>query len=153
MLDTIIKAVTDWPVLIQGAIGSAIFWLFLLLGQKAVSVATSKYSSKSKARRRSFLWEQRLKYAYKLAKDNNTRAAIFSGLLYRSARNTLRGCIWLTLGLFASTLLPVFGAVGFIGALFYFFEALNTVTAVPETDSIEAKIKEITEELKTLGDE
>ncbi len=152
MLESLVKAITDWPVLVQGAIGSALFWLVLLLGQKGVSAATSKFSSKSKARRKSFLMEQRLKYAYKLTTDNDTRAAIFSGLLYRASRNALRGCIWLTFGSLASAFIPVFGAVGFVGALFYFFEALNTVTAVPEADSAKDKVKELTEELKALGE-
>lgn len=151
MIDTLIKAVTDWPVLIQGMIGSALFWLVLVVGQRVVSVATAKYSSKSKARHRSFLMEQRLKYAYKLAKDNETRAAIFSGLLYRASRNALRGCVWIALGLAASTILPVFGVVGFVGALFYFFEALNTVTAVPEMANAEDKVKQLTEEIESLG--
>ncbi len=39
-----------------------------------------------------------------------------------------------------------------MGALYYFLEALNTVTAVPETEDVAAKIKAITEELKSLGE-
>ncbi|WP_349741502.1 hypothetical protein [Roseateles cavernae] len=152
MVETLIKAITDWPVLVQGAVGSALFWLVLLVGQKGVSAATTKYSSKSKAKRRAYLIEQRLKYGYKLAKENDFRAAIFAGLLYRASRNALRACIWLTLGLAVSAVVPVFGVVGFMGALYYFLEALNTVTAVPETEDVAAKIKAITEELKSLGE-
>jgi hypothetical protein len=152
LLELLVKAVTDWPVLVQGAIGSAIFWLVLLVGQWAASALGAKYSSRSKKRRRAFLIEQRLKYAYKLAKDNETRAAVFAGLLYRASRNALRGCVWLTLGLLASSLLPVFGAAGFIGALFYFFDALNTVSTVPETDNVSERIKQISEELNSLGE-
>ncbi|GAW97997.1 hypothetical protein MTCD1_03655 [Colwellia marinimaniae] len=30
----IVNAVLEWPLIIQGALGSGLFWLLLLLGQK-----------------------------------------------------------------------------------------------------------------------
>jgi hypothetical protein len=152
VIERLLTSISDWPVIVQGALGSALFAAVLFLGQKATGSLSSRYSAVSRERRRNFLLEQRLKYSYKLAKDMPTRAAIFSGLLYRASKNALRAAVWLTLGLIFSTFLPVLGLVGFLGALYYLFAALNTVTPVPEVDDIAERLKELTVESKTLGD-
>ena len=38
----IINAITEWPVIIQGALGSALFWLIIETGQRT----TRKFSAK-----------------------------------------------------------------------------------------------------------
>ena len=151
MFQQLIKAVSDWPVLVQGAIGSAIFWLVLLIGQKSASLIALKYSSGSKSRRKSFLLEQRLKYFYKTTTDIPARSAVFTALTYRAFRSFLKAEIWLILGLLGGMLVPSLSVIGYLGAIYYLFEALNTVTPVPDTDDPAGKIAEITTKLKKLG--
>jgi hypothetical protein len=145
-----VAAITAWPVLIQGAIGSAIFWLVLLLGQKLAVRASAKYSESSKKRRKDFLMEQRLKYYYKTTTDNVARGVVFSALTYRAFRNFLRASIWMTLGLLGGSFISTLGVIGFLGAIYYLFAALNTVTPVPDGSDPAAKLKELSEEIERL---
>jgi len=152
VLDQLIKAVSDWPVILQGAIGSALFWLVLLIGQKLSVTISAKYSESSKKRRRDFLLEQRLKYYYNSTNDNTARGTVFSALTYRAFRSFLRATIWLILGFLGGTFLSSLSVVGYLGALYYLFAALNTVTAVSLEDDAHQKVEEMTNELKKLDE-
>jgi hypothetical protein len=44
-MNQIIETVTDWPIIVQGALGSGFFWLLLTLGQKATQAIFKKLSS------------------------------------------------------------------------------------------------------------
>lgn len=153
MIERLLAAVADWPIIVQGALGSALFAVVLFFGQKAAASITARYSVSSKNRRRGYLLEQGLKYAYKLTKDNPTRAAILTALIYRAIRHCIRAAIWLTLGLLGSTLLPVLGVVGYIGCLYYLFAALNSVAAVPDVEDVAEKMKQLKEEARALGEQ
>ena len=153
MLDRLVAAITDWPALVQTVFGSAVFSLILVLGQKAAVAVSAKYAATSLKRRKNFLMEERMKYAYGAATDTAMRSAIISALLYRACRYAIRAAIWLTLGLIFSSVLPVLGAVGYIGCLYYLFVALNVVKGVGDSDSVDssAKVKELTDELSKLN--
>jgi hypothetical protein len=42
LIDTILK----WPIIVQGALGSGLFWLVLFMGQKSVNKISDSYSHK-----------------------------------------------------------------------------------------------------------
>ena len=44
----LIELVTAWPVIVQGAIGSALFAISVLIGQKAMAFSIEAYSRVSK---------------------------------------------------------------------------------------------------------
>jgi threonine/homoserine/homoserine lactone efflux protein len=73
-------------------------------------------------------------------------------LTYRAFRSFLRAVIWLTLGLLGGTFVSSLSVIGYFGALYYLFAALNTVTAVPDEDDAAKKVEEITSELKKLDE-
>lgn len=152
MLDKLVTVLTDWPVLVQGVLGSAFFWLILMLGQKTAMVVSAKYAATSRKRRESFLVEERLKYALQEATNTVEHTAYLSALLYRAFRHAIRAAIWLTLGLITSSFLPVIGAVGYIGCLYYLFAAFNVVKGVSNDEDTSAKLKELTDELNKLNE-
>ena len=151
-MNELIKAASEWPVLLQGAIGSGIFWLVLVAGQKISISISKKYSESSKKRRKNFLLEQRLKYYYKTTNDNIARGIVFSALTYRALRNFFKAIIWLTLGMLCKEFLSSLAIIGYVGTLYYLFAALNTVTAVPEEDDPSKKLEKINSELKKLDE-
>jgi len=151
-MNELIKAASEWPVLLQGAIGSGIFWLVLVAGQKISISISKKYSESSKKRRKNFLIEQRLKYYYKTTSDNIIRGTVFSALTYRALRNFLKAIIWLTLGMLGKEFLSSLAIIGYVGTLYYLFAALNTVTPVPEEDDPSKKLEEMNSELKKLDE-
>ncbi len=141
MLEKIIAAVTDLPVLIQGALGSALFALVMVLGQRLAAFIALKLTATSRKRRKRFLIEEILKYNVLSTNDYATRGAFVLLLLYRASRSLFKALIWLTLGLIFSAANPVLGLVGFLGCLYYLFAALNTVRAPEQVEDVEAKLE------------
>mgnify|MGYP000923873597 CR=1 FL=1 len=150
MFQELVAAIADWPVLLQGAIGSGLFLLVLRSGQRATSYVSEKYSESSRARRKAYLLEQLLKYHYKTVNDTSVRGAIFSALTYRAFRNFIRALVWMVLGLLGGTILGTLAVIGYLGALYYLFSALSTVTPAPDSDDPAGKIAELNAELAEI---
>lgn len=148
MTDQLVAAITDLPVIAQGAMGSALFAFTLHFGQRLFTLVSSKYAQSSKQRRRRYLIEQQIKYNMLRATDPAVRSALVSLLIYRACRSLFKGLIWLTLGIAVG----VFGFVGYVGCLYYFFQGLNTVTRAESVDDVDKKLQEIEDELAYLGD-
>ena len=148
MTDQLITAITDLPVILQGALGSALFALMLYIGQRLSTFVSRQYAQSSKQRRRRLLVEQQIKYNVLHANDFAARNAFVSLLIYRACRSLFKALIWLTLGL----IFGFFGFVGYIGCLYYLFQGLNTVTRAEKVDDIGKKLQEIQDELASLGD-
>ncbi|WP_024594258.1 MULTISPECIES: hypothetical protein [unclassified Pseudoalteromonas] len=62
-MSELMDAVMKWPIIVQGALGSGLFWIILLLGQKIVDKASDAYSHKSKKARISWLISSQFKFA------------------------------------------------------------------------------------------
>jgi len=146
MIDRLVSAITDLPVIIQGALGSALFALALLVGQRLFALSAERYARSSILRRRRYLIEQQIKYNVLSATDYAARTAFVSLLIYRASRSLFKALIWLTFGLSFG----IFGFVGFIGCLYYLFRGLNTVTPPERADDVPKKLEEIKDELSKL---
>ena len=44
----IIKTITDWPVIVQGALGSALFWLVFEIGQRGTRALVKRLGQDKK---------------------------------------------------------------------------------------------------------
>lgn len=150
MIDRLLSAISDIPVIVQGALGSALFSLILYVGQRVSSSVKCKVTSHSQRRRKAYLIEERIKYNVLVAENYDERAAYVSLLLYRASRNLVKALIWLTLGLMTGSLIWVLGVVGYVGALYYLFNALTTVTGPAATDDYEKRLEEISAEIERL---
>lgn len=149
-MDQLIEALRDWNIILQGAIGSALFYLFLKVGQKTTSYFLDNYKSFSKKTRIRQLREKIFRYSAINTKDIHERTYYATILWYRASRHFIKGMIWMTLGLAFSFLLPVLGIVGFIGTLYYLFLALEIVKGINYDGDVTEKINEINKELKEL---
>jgi hypothetical protein len=150
-MDNLILAIKDWPVLIQGAIGSGLFWLFLLIGQKLFVFIPQKLSALSKSRKESILRDELFRfYATRLTNNHALAGGFASILLYRASRHLVKAIIWLTFGLVFDAFTGIFGTIGFIGSLYYLFGALNVIRPNNYAGDIDNKIKEIEEEITSL---
>lgn len=145
-MQELIEAIKAWPVIVQGALGSALFWLVLLIGQKATVAATEAYSRHSKASRISWLTTAGIKYQGAI--ENNTDYAI--GLIYRSARDLYKGIMWLALGLSIQSLFDVSGIIGYAGCVYYLLKAYSVVAPLDTTENLKEKLQEINNELSKL---
>lgn len=152
-LQRFVTAVQDWPVLVQGALGSGLFWLVLLVAQRTTAFLSSHIALQSKHRRQADLKNQLLRFhALKASAgaDSAAVAGFASVLLYRTARPVIKALMWLTLGLVFQSVLGVLGVVGFVGCLYYLLTAFNIVRPLVFDGDIDQKIAELEQKLAEL---
>jgi hypothetical protein len=147
----LIAQIGNIPVIIQGALGSALFTIILFVGQKITHLLRRKISESSTKRRREFLIEENLKLLLLLSNDFSTRGAFVSLLNFRATRKIFLALIWLALGLVGSSIIDIFGVVGYLGALYFLFDGLETCK-MPALDEEKAKeqLDENKEEINNL---
>lgn len=148
-MNEIVQEILKWPIIVQGALGSGLFWFILFIGQKLsffLSDRLSKYSTKKRIDR---LRVESVKY--KITLDNQPhRASFFGLLLYRAAGRITIGLVWLTLGLAFQSIVPIFGLIGYIGALYHFFNGWQIFRPLDTDVNKEKRIEEISGEIKEL---
>ena len=152
-MEELVKIVSDWPLIIQGALGSGLFWLILLIGQKVsakLANAFSSYSSKAKEEQLNIQWQKYagLKAHYDGDKQLSTNFQV--GLLYQASRSFFTGLIWFALGLIFNSFIPILGIVGYLGFIFYLFKSLGCVQRIDKSLAPEEKLTEISEQLKKI---
>jgi hypothetical protein len=152
-LNTFIQTILEWPVIVQGSLGSALFALIFFIGQKFTTFTAStvsSYSSKTKEDQLNILWQQ---YAgLKAFRDGDKQKSgnFQIGLIYQAMRSLFTGLIWLALGLIFSSFIPTLGVVGFIGFLYHMFQGLNCVQKIDKNIDPTEKMSEIAAQLKEL---
>ena len=128
-MDQIFEIVKEWPVIVQGALGSALFWLVLLAFQKLSNFGASFFSNFSKKERIAWLISRHAKHEAFGGTDNNSLAAYAtSALIYRSLRYAYRGFTWLGLGLIGFFFTDISLIVGGSGLIYYFLKAYEVVS-------------------------
>jgi hypothetical protein len=150
VLQELMAAVTNLPAIAQGALGSGLFALLFRLGQISYRKTTIFSSALNKRKRIAFLNEEIIMLHILSAKNVSDKGALIVPLLYGALKNFARAFILLTLGLIFGSFINVFGMVGYIGALYYFFSALRILRGIDEPIDIDAKISELTTELNRL---
>ncbi|MDT7518141.1 hypothetical protein RAE19_05235 [Rhodoferax sp. TBRC 17660] len=120
----IIKTITDWPVIVQGALGSALFWVILETGQRLLKQATSRFSSDQMAANYFAL-------AAHEAEGKFGEKARFM-CLYAALHYCSKAAIVIVLSLVLGQVFGIFATVGYLLAVFFLFRAL---AFVPHTAS------------------
>lgn len=151
MLEKLYAAITDLPVIIQGALGSALFAGAFCWGQKIFAVVQARLSELSVSRRRIYLVEQQLKYGILIANSVPEKGALVSLLIYRASRSLFKALIWLTAGFIFGAVDRLLGVVGFFGCFYYLLLGLGAVTGPQNSEDNKAKLEEIRAELEKLG--
>lgn len=121
----ILKIVTDWPVIVQGALGSALFWAILDVGQRIVRRIASRLGSDKETANWFAL------AAHEASGEMGNKARFFC--IYGAMHYVLKGLIVTVLSWAVSPLLDVFAAAGYLIAAYFYFRAL---AFVPHTASL-----------------
>ena len=152
MLDRLIAAIIDLPVIVQGAMGSALFALLLLIGQKISASLGAWHSQSSKSRKEQALIDEMAVLSGIAATDIRTSTHYTLIVLYRASRHVVRALYWLTLGLLFGSTISVFGIVGYLGCLFYLLQALRLVQgkSKEEIDGVQTRLAQVKEELRII---
>jgi hypothetical protein len=115
----IIKTITDWPVILQGAIGSALFWAVLEGGQRLANKVASRISHDRKTANNIAL----------AALESTGSLLDWSRFMciYAAFHYLLKASIVATLSVAMSTVIDVFSSVGYLIATYLLFRALAFV--------------------------
>lgn len=152
-MEIIINRILQWPVIVQGALGSGLFWLILFLGQKAFAASSSKYISFNKNRRLGKLQAERIRYRAFIVEDRGLSVFLIIGLIYGAMHNLIKSLICVCIGLLLQSFIPVFGAIGFLFALYYLFNAADAVRDIDSKVDKKNRVEELATEIMTLKNE
>ena len=150
-MESLLSVVKDWPVIVQGALGSALFSALILIGQRSTAYLSGHVTSASKQRKFNRL-KNELVRLNALSSTGNDAGAFFAALLWlRASRPLIKALMWLTLGLIFNSFLSVLGVVGFLGCFYYLFPAFEVVKPIVYEGDVVARIQEIQGELESLS--
>jgi len=126
----------DLPPIVQGAIGSALFWLILVLSQKAIGGLT-KFGGAAK---KEALWRELIHEKF-FRQRLPILHAVMTACQYQALSFFARGAIFLGLGVLASPIFKLSLTVGAAGFLYYTYRALRWLKPYTlESDESELQI-------------
>lgn len=148
-MNELIEAVKAWPVIIQGALGSALFWLILVIGQLVTDTLAKRYSHHSREARGSWLTNEYGKLRAATSRTDEEFATYATILLYRASRRLFSALMWLAMGLIFQSIFMPAGIVGFLGCVYYLFQGGQIIGMLrPKAEAneqLEAVVKELAE--------
>lgn len=143
-IQDLIEAVKAWPVIVQGALGSALFAMVLAFVKWAFRVTRQKQSFQSLRTRRIALQDRTCSLEAFVADSQQEAAGFIVLVLYRASRHGINAMIWVVYGLAAGSMIPLIGNIGFLVALYYLLKTAAVVAPVRHETSGEAQ-KELDE--------
>lgn len=146
----LIEAIKAWPVIIQGALGSALFSLVILISQWVWKRCASSYSHHSKSARISWLISQCIRYEACLAEPGVPTIEAMVWILYRASRSFIKALLWLVYGLIMNSLLPLAGVIGYAVCIWYLFRTFQIVGPIDNQGNAEDRLQVLQKELVTL---
>jgi hypothetical protein len=149
-MNELIDAIKAWPVIVQGALGSALFWLVLVLGQRIRAAIAVKHSHYSKTARLSWLVSEQIKYSAFTATTMESQSHHITFLLYRASRPALKSLMWLIYGLVMDSIAHPAGVIGYMVSLVFLFRAFEIIGPVVN-DNPQETLKSINEEIEKLN--
>ncbi|WP_141833759.1 hypothetical protein [Delftia sp. HK171] len=129
----IITKITDWPVIIQGALGSALFWIIIELGQRVAKSTTARFSKDKQAGNAWALMAHE-------AKGPHALQAKFI-CMYAALHYLLKAGVVATLSFVIGNSIEIFSSVGFLISTYFLFRALSYVPHTTSWGTLEDRAK------------
>ena len=145
VLDEILK----WPVIVQGALGSALFAAILALGTWLIRAVQTYFRGFSRSRRLDRLHNEGLRLQGLVTENPALSALTLVTLLYGAFRELLKAVFVICLGLIFGSFIPVLHVVGFVMALYYLLLALDAVRGSTDDDP-KKRLDEVYKEIEKL---
>lgn len=141
-----IEAVKQWPIIVQGAAGSALFAMVSYCGRKITKTLLVKSARYSENIRKENLYRELLQKKYSRVADRGGKVTLI--FIYQGLAFALRGLVFFALGQMWQPVFPLSSSIGALGLLYYLFKAVLWVEPYwiePKTSDIELwlRVKEI----------
>jgi hypothetical protein len=148
-MKSIIDQILQWPIIVQGALGSALFWIILKIGDFAFRKSGSKIRGYSKQHQLGVLRTEWVRY--KALADGDANHLVV--LLYSAMHDIVKALLSLCLAFVFQSIFPVFGYVGYAMAIYFLFLAGVSVRDTKGDCDPKAELKRIEEEIEKLESE
>ena len=140
----IINKILEWPVIVQGALGSFLFWILFTIGQKIILFTTKKLKEDKDL---GSFWGRSAR------DDFYNKNYVFSNYsfficIYGALHYFLKFVIVVFVSQIIIDFIPVFGYVGYIIGLYFIFRSISYVTHFNVFEREEKKNKK-----KSLNDD
>jgi hypothetical protein len=149
-MNELIEAIKAWPIIIQGALGSALFWLVLVLAQWARTHISAKYSLHSRDSRLTWLVNEQTKIEACTAASGIPQIETLAWLFYRACRPFLKALMWLVYGLIMDSIVSPGGVIAYIVCISYLLKAFQIVGPIEDQTDLPEKLKKINDEIDKL---
>lgn len=152
-----IEEILNLPVIVQGALGSFLFWLSYELSRRIVGLVIKLVSKFNKDIKLEFLlYEQAYSLQEILVKGEDSRDldSLRLSIFHMALNRALKGIIYVCLGLLTYSLVGEFSKIAYLIAMFYFFRALRSahieVLDKHDKEWHVQRVMKLTKELKEL---
>jgi hypothetical protein len=148
----IIEVIKDWPVIVQGALGSFAFWLLLRVASSSFNWLTELYEQLSKRSEAASLRDEVIVILANTSEQD--QAGHYASLiLYRAARHIIDAFLWVTAGLALSNFAGDLSIIGFIGGGYYLLRAKQVVGPYDYDGDKDERLSEIRCRIEELKEE
>ena len=133
----IIEQILQWPVIIQGAIGSALFTFVLYLGQKLTNWGGKKLGSDKDVAN----FFAKAFVASEMGSDLQIYA--FHNSIYGCVHYFIKASLVLTLSMLLGLVIPLFEYIGYLMAVYFLFRSLSYVphfNSFPRGEELEKEV-------------
>jgi hypothetical protein len=121
----LLHEILSFPPIIQGVIGSAIFWVLLFLGQKLYNSIVNRAKRTSQNLSNQRVVADVMLEIVMVGKEPAKTSAAGVWCLLHSLKQVIKAAIFLVMGIALSIYSNIFLAVGAFGSLVFLFSALN----------------------------
>ncbi|TGK01803.1 hypothetical protein EHQ53_15110 [Leptospira langatensis] len=137
----IIKEIANFPVIVQGALGSALFWIIFVIGQKVIKFLNQFGKEKEIANAFSLMAE---------LYDGEERHTSFLVCLYGGLHYLIKALIAISISLLLSNILEIISSIGYFLSLYFLFRALFFLPYFNRFPTKEEKQEKLNKVLKQL---
>ena len=116
----LINEILKWPMIVQGALGSLLFWVVFKIGELSIKTITSKLSKDHELGNFFALTWRATEY-----KDVN--ASAFSCAIYGALHYFIKGFLIYILALIVAPLNQVFNTVGLLISAYFLFRSISYI--------------------------
>jgi hypothetical protein len=148
-----VQKILEWPIIVQGALGSLLFYAAFELTKFLTKKSSSFYEKFNKqVRRETLLFEKAQASANISSRSEASQMLVFC--IYGSVNKACKGLVFVGFGLIVYNFVPVFSTIAFAIAIYYFFRALRIVNMGIEDktqDEHKEELERIEKELTKLN--
>lgn len=137
-MNELIQKITEWPVIIQGALGSLLCVAFLYLGKILIRFISKHIITFGKKQKRDRLMNESIRLKIIASNDPATSALCFITLIYFAFGEVVKALLLFSFGSFLDSFVPVFGSIGYIFSIYYLLKAAYIVRDTEVNDEKEA---------------